>query len=128
SNAGTWLIGRLQADRDKQRLLDGLEGAAASGSFDRAKLEQTIAGLGKRVFLMNNVHESAPVVFESRWALSYLRGPLTRDQIRTLMAGRAPAATAPAAAAAPVPPAAPVPVAAAAAAPVAAQPAVATAA
>src|SRR4029077_14514784 len=65
SNAGTWLIGRLQADRDKQRLLDGLEGAAASGSFDRAKLEQTIAGLGKRVSLMNNVHESAPVVFES---------------------------------------------------------------
>ena len=58
SNAGTWLIGRLQADRDKQRLLDGLEGAAASGAFDRAKLEQTIAGLGKRVFLMNNVHES----------------------------------------------------------------------
>jgi Helicase HerA, central domain len=116
SNAGTWLIGRLQADRDKQRLLDGLEGAAASGPFDRAQMEQTIAGLGKRVFLMNNVHESAPVVFESRFALSYLRGPLTRDQIRTLMAGRTPAAAAPATAAtpvaaptgaAPVPPAAP---------------------
>src|SRR4051794_7874721 len=114
SNAGTWLIGRLQADRDKQRLLDGLEGAAASGTFDRQKLEQTIAGLGKRVFLMNNVHESGPVVFESRFALSYLRGPLTRDQIRTLMAGRMPGATAgaPAAAAAvatPAPPAAPPP-------------------
>jgi hypothetical protein len=105
SNAGTWLIGRLQADRDKQRLLDGLEGAAATGSFDRAKMEQTIAGLGKRVFLMNNVHESAPVVFESRFALSYLRGPLTRDQIRTLMAGRAPAAAAaPAAPVAAAPP------------------------
>ncbi len=94
SNAGTWMIGRLQADRDKQRLLDGLEGAAATGAFDRSKMEQTIAVLGKRVFLMNNVHESAPVVFESRFALSYLRGPLTRDQIRTLMAGRAPAAAA----------------------------------
>ena len=124
SNAGTWLIGRLQADRDKQRLLDGLEGAAATGSFDRSKMEQTIAGLGKRVFLMNNVHESAPVVFESRFALSYLRGPLTRDQIRTLMAGRAgtaapatPPAAAPAAAA---PPPAPV----AAAAPAAATPAI----
>jgi hypothetical protein len=102
SNAGTWLIGRLQADRDKQRLLDGLEGAATTGNFDRAKLEQTIAGLGKRVFLMNNVHESEPVVFESRFALSYLRGPLTRDQIRTLMAGRAPVA-APAATPAPAP-------------------------
>ena len=127
SNAGTWLIGRLQADRDKQRLLDGLEGAAATGSFDRSKMEQTIAGLGKRVFLMNNVHESAPVVFESRFALSYLRGPLTRDQIRTLMAGRAgtaapatPAPTAAPAAAAAAPPPAPV----AAAAPAAATPAI----
>jgi hypothetical protein len=87
SNAGTWFVGRLQTDRDKQRLLDGLEGAAAgqSGKFDRGKMEQTLAGLGNRVFLMNNVHEDAPVVFESRWALSYLRGPLTREQIRTLM-------------------------------------------
>ena len=129
SNAGTWLIGRLQADRDKQRLLDGLEGAAASGAFDRAKLEQTIAGLGKRVFLMNNVHESEPVVFESRFALSYLRGPLTRDQIRTLMAGRAPAAAAPAPAPAAVAPAAAAvaaaPPAAAAPAPAVASPAVA---
>jgi hypothetical protein len=87
SNAGTWFIGRLQTDRDKQRLLDGLEGAAAgqSARFDRAAMEQTLAGLGSRVFLMNNVHEDAPVVFESRWAMSYLRGPLTRGQIKTLM-------------------------------------------
>ncbi|MEO6436901.1 MAG: DUF87 domain-containing protein [Tepidisphaeraceae bacterium] len=87
SNAGTWFIGRLQTDRDKQRLLDGLEGAAAgqSAKFDRAAMEQTLAGLGNRVFLMNNVHEDAPVVFESRWAMSYLRGPLTRGQIKTLM-------------------------------------------
>jgi hypothetical protein len=87
SNAGTWFIGRLQTERDKNRLLDGLEGAAAGsgGKFDRAAMEQTLAGLGNRVFLMNNVHEDAPVVFESRWALSYLRGPLTRQQIKTLM-------------------------------------------
>ena len=51
--------------------------------------------LGSRKFLLNNVREDAPVVFESRWVMSYLRGPLTRDQIKTLMAGRqsAPAAT-----------------------------------
>lgn len=87
ANTGTWWIGRLQTDRDKSRLLDGLEGAAAStgGNFDRARMEQTLAGLGQRVFLMNNVHEDAPVVFESRWAMSYLRGPLTREQIKTLM-------------------------------------------
>jgi hypothetical protein len=88
SNAGTWFIGRLQTDRDKQRVLDGLEGAAAgAGSgFNRQRMEQILAGLGSRIFLMNNTHEDAPVVFQSRWAMSYLRGPLTRDQIRKLMA------------------------------------------
>jgi len=87
SNAGTWFIGRLQTDRDKQRVLDGLEGAAAgaSGGFDRAKMEQLLAGLGSRVFLMNNTHEDAPVVFQTRWSLSYLSGPLTRSQIKQLM-------------------------------------------
>lgn len=86
SNVGIWLLGRLQTDRDKQRLLDGLEGVAAGGArFDRAGMEQTLAGLGNRVFLMHNVHEDAPVVFQSRWALSYLRGPLTRPEIKRLM-------------------------------------------
>jgi DNA helicase HerA-like ATPase/prefoldin subunit 5 len=90
ANAGTWFIGRLQTERDKQRLIEGLEGAASEGShkFDRARTEEILAGLGKRVFLMNNVHEDAPIAFESRWALAYLRGPLTRTQIKTLMSGR----------------------------------------
>ncbi|MCE5223611.1 DUF87 domain-containing protein [bacterium] len=87
ANTGTWLIGRLQTDRDKVRVLDGLEGAAAtSGSnFNRSKMEQLLAGLSNRVFLMHNVHEEEPVVFETRWAMSYLRGPLTRQQIKVLM-------------------------------------------
>ena len=70
--------GRLQTERDKARVIEGLEGASAAAgrSFDRGQMEQTLAGLGSRVFLMNNVHEEAPVVFESRWALCYLRGPL----------------------------------------------------
>jgi hypothetical protein len=87
SNAGTWFIGRLQTEQDKARLLDGLEGAMATASkqFDRAHMEKVLSGLAKRVFLMNNVHEDGPVVFESRWALSYLRGPLTRGQIKQLM-------------------------------------------
>ena len=90
ANAGTWFIGRLQTERDKQRLIEGLEGAASEGNhkFDRERTEQILAGLGKRVFLMNNVHEDAPIAFESRWALSYLRGPLTRAQIKSLMSGR----------------------------------------
>jgi Sec-independent protein translocase protein TatA len=101
ANAGTWFIGRLQTERDKQRLIEGLEGAAndGSGAFDRAATQRMLAGLGKRMFLMNNVHESGPVAFESRWALSYLRGPLTRNQIRQLTKGReaAPPAASPSA-------------------------------
>ncbi len=87
SNTGTWFIGRLQTDRDKLRILDALEGVSAgSGTqFNRGEMDQIIAGLGNRVFLMHNVNEDAPVVFTSRWAMSYLRGPLTRDQIRVLM-------------------------------------------
>jgi hypothetical protein len=79
SNAGTWLIGRLQTDRDKQRVLDGLEGAAstAGSRFDRASVDRILSSLGPRVFLMNNVHEDTPEIIESRWCLSYLRGPLT---------------------------------------------------
>ena len=90
SNAGTWFLGRLQTERDKERVLEGLEGAsnAAGQSFDRAKMDQLLSGLGNRVFLMNNVHEDQPGVFQTRWALSYLRGPLTREQIQPLMAPR----------------------------------------
>jgi hypothetical protein len=90
SNTGTWLIGRLQTERDKARVLDGLEGAAGSAGqgFDRAALERILSGLSTRVFLMNNVHEDHPVVFESRWVMSYLRGPLTRGQIKSLMDAR----------------------------------------
>ena len=88
SNCGTWFLGRLQTERDKMRVLEGLEGAAnsAGSTFDRQAMEQTLAGLGSRVFLMNNVHEDAPTVFRSRWALSYLRGPVSRQQIEVLMA------------------------------------------
>ncbi len=87
SNIGTWWLGRLQTERDKMRVLEGLEGAAATqnGAFDRGEMEQRLAGLTNRVFLMNNTHEDGPVVFNVRWAMSYLRGPLTRTQIKMLM-------------------------------------------
>ena len=88
SNAGTWFIGRLQTERDKARVLDGLEGAAAGGKFDRSAMESVLGGLGNRVFLMNNVHDDGPVVFETRWTMSYLRGPLTKDQIKLLTKGQ----------------------------------------
>ena len=87
SNTGTWFIGRLQTERDKLRVLDGLEGAMTGGgkTFDRDALDATLSGLGKRVFLLNNVHEDEPVVFHTRWAMSYLRGPLSREHVRALM-------------------------------------------
>ncbi|MGD2037754.1 MAG: ATP-binding protein, partial [Desulfobacterales bacterium] len=95
SNTGSWFIGRLQTERDKERVLAGLEGAAAGSGFNRGRMEEILAGLGKRVFLLNNVHENEPVTFETRWVLSYLRGPLTREQIKVLMADKKSAAVPP---------------------------------
>ena len=83
SNAGTWFIGKLQTDQDKQRLLDGLEGVMAD-DLDRHEFDKLISALGKRVFLVKNVHERKPVVFHTRWAMNYLTGPLTRAQIPAL--------------------------------------------
>lgn len=79
SNAGTWMIGRLQTDQDKQRLLDGL--TSAGGSTNVATFDKLISGLQKRVFLFHSIYKSAPVTFTTRWALNYLAGPMTRDQI-----------------------------------------------
>ena len=88
SNTGTWMIGRIQTERDKARVMDGLEGVRAGGTFDKQRMEATLAGLGKRQFLLHNVHEDEAVVFNTRWVMSYLAGPLTRDQIKTLAADR----------------------------------------
>ena len=83
SNIGTWFIGRLQTERDKARMLDGLEGAAA-GALDRTEADRILSVLPKRVFLLHNVHQPKPTVFQTRWTMSYLRGPMSREQIRTL--------------------------------------------
>jgi hypothetical protein len=85
SNAGTWMVGRLQTERDKARLLEGM--SAAAGTVDVGAVSDTISGLGKREFVLKRAGKDAPEVFTTRWAMSYLRGPLTRDQIATLVAG-----------------------------------------
>ncbi len=85
SNAGTWLVGRLQTERDKERVLEGLRSAA--GGTDVDALSQAVGALEKRQFLLVSAHEPAPIRFSSRWAMSYLRGPLTKEQISSLMAG-----------------------------------------
>lgn len=87
SNAGTWFLGRLQTERDRKRVLDGLEGASleGGGKFNRKEIEKLLSNLDKRVFLLHNVHEEHPQIFYTRWAMSYLRGPLTRTQIKSLV-------------------------------------------
>jgi hypothetical protein len=93
SNAGTWMIGRLQTQQDKNRLMDGL--TAASGDIDISKLDNLISGLQKRVFVHHSIYKPAPVLFNTRWALNYLSGPMTRDQIpqaNDLVGAKAPTA------------------------------------
>ena len=80
SNTGTWFLGKLQTERDKARMLDGLEGV--SSRLDRHAIDRALSSLRGRVFLMHNVHEKAPIAFETRWALSYLRGPMGREELR----------------------------------------------
>ena len=87
SNAGTWLVGRLQTENDKARVLEGLRSAA--GGADVAALDKAIGGLGKRQFLLVSAKASEPRLFGTRWAMSYLRGPLTKEQIATLTPDRA---------------------------------------
>jgi hypothetical protein len=87
SNAGTWFVGHLQAERDKERLLDGLEGLdAGTTGMSRAELDDLISSLSKRVFLLHNVHERADKVFHTRWAMAYLPGPITRSRLKDLIA------------------------------------------
>jgi len=90
SNIGTWFLGRLQTERDKARVLEGLESAStqSGNAFQHSEMDQLLSSLGSRQFLMNNVHEDAPTVFQTRWALSFLAGPLSRHQISHLMADR----------------------------------------
>ena len=89
SNAGTWMIGRLQTERDKARLLDGM--ASAAGSVDVSAVDATISGLGKREFMLRRAGKDQPEIFTTRWAMSYLRGPMTRDQIAMLTPDATPA-------------------------------------
>ena len=82
SNIGTWIIGRLQTERDKDRLMDGLQ--SAGGGIDLKEIDKLISGLDKRVFLMHNINESGPQLFSTRWVMNYLAGPLTRTQVPAL--------------------------------------------
>ena len=90
ANAGSWFIGRLQTENDKARVLEGLRSAA--GGVDVGKLDKAIGGLEQRQFLLQSAHRAEPVLFSTRWAMSFLRGPLTKDQIEILTPDEAKAA------------------------------------
>jgi hypothetical protein len=90
TNTGTWFMGRLQAERDKARVIEGLKNAIAEsgGDSERVDYDRIIGQLRPRIFLMHNVHQEEPAIFQTRWVMSYLHGPLTRLQVQALMAGR----------------------------------------
>ncbi len=87
SNAGTWLVGRLQTENDKKRILEGME--SATGAVDIETYDRLISDLEKRQFVLSTTKSVQPILFGTRWAMSYLAGPLTRDQVSTLMHDRA---------------------------------------
>jgi hypothetical protein len=93
SNAATWMVGRLQTENDKKRILEGID--SATGGVDVDTYDKQISDLEKRQFVMASAKASEPTLFGTRWAMSYLAGPLTRERVSTLMEGKkeAPPAT-----------------------------------
>jgi hypothetical protein len=87
SNAGTWFIGRLQSPQDKEKIVAGLQSlASAEDTLNLKEVEKLVSDIQPRVFLMRNIHDdSGPILVHTRWAMSYLRGPLTRQQVQVLM-------------------------------------------
>ncbi len=83
SNIGTWFIGRLSTERDRSRLLEGMVDIAHVG-LERGSLSDTIANLEKREFLVRRPSEKEPTLFTTRFCMSYLAGPLTREQTALL--------------------------------------------
>jgi hypothetical protein len=90
SNAGTWFIGKMQTDIDKERVLEGLDSARdAQSRLDLRTVDKLIGRLGPREFIMHNIHNpESPILMKTRWTMSYLRGPLTRQQVAELMANQ----------------------------------------
>lgn len=87
ANIGTWFIGRLQTKQDKEKVIDGLS-SAVEGKIDKNEIENLLSNLEKRTFIMKNINEDGIKVFQTRWALSYLKGPITKEQIKFLMANK----------------------------------------
>ncbi|MDX9899902.1 MAG: DUF87 domain-containing protein [Aliarcobacter sp.] len=87
ANIGTWFIGRLQTKQDKEKVIDGLS-SAVEGKIDKSEMENLLSNLEKRTFIMKNINEDGIKIFQTRWTLSYLKGPITKEQIKFLMANK----------------------------------------
>jgi hypothetical protein len=87
SNAGVWCIGRLQTDADRARVVEALTGNAR-GSVDASTLANTLKALAPRWFVLRNVHgHPGLVLLQSRTTLCWLKGPMTRGDLRKLVGG-----------------------------------------
>ncbi|AUX43948.1 hypothetical protein SOCE26_054040 [Sorangium cellulosum] len=97
SNAGAWFVGRLQTDADRERVVEGLSGSdGGAGGVDAAALSATLKALPPRTFFVRNVHmRPTSLLAETRFSLSWLRGPVTRREIGRLVRSISPAPAAP---------------------------------
>jgi hypothetical protein len=87
SNAGVWCVGRLQTDADRGRVVDALSGGERDGVEPEA-LANVLKLLAPRWFVLRNVHQTPPMVLvQSRTTLCWLRGPMTRSDLKRLVAG-----------------------------------------
>lgn len=87
SNIGTWFIGRLQTKQDKERVMDGLL-KNDEASLNKKEIENLLSNIQSRVFLLKSAHEDRVKLMQTRWVLSYLKGPLSKKEVRTLMADK----------------------------------------
>ena len=85
ANIGTWFIGRLQTKQDKEKVIDGLS-SANEGNLDKNEIMNLLSNLEKRNFILKNINEDGIKLFQTRWALSYLKGPIPKEGIKKLMA------------------------------------------
>jgi len=86
SNIGTWFIGKLQTRQDISKVIEGLAGKIKN--MDKSEIIQRISTLKGRTFFLKSAHEDTAKLFSTRWVLSYLKGPLSKQDIRTLMADK----------------------------------------
>ena len=83
SNIGTWFIGRLQTRQDIEKVIEGLSGKLGN-AMSKERISSLLASLPGRTFFLKSAHRPDISLFTTRWVLSYLKGPLGRDEIARL--------------------------------------------